>query len=452
MAVITISAAGGNFNATGTWVGGVVPLTTDSILGVTGSGPLTINVASQVTAADFSQGYTSTLTINALFTCGVNIVTVTTLALALSPSMTIAGGSTTNYIAVFPGRSPANQVRTNGKTIPFFGLQSNQNLSTIQLLDNLTCGTLIIPIGNGNTLVNGFRINTTNLISTGAGGGSFGRINGNTQLYINGANCTWNTTIVNNFNNPIGLPIFIDTPGTLGISGGIQVNPYGATGSGITYLQGTITGEKNLKIWPPSLTSAVSTIYTIDLNGAGTWDQISIGNNSGTLTSTLDLTSNLNFTNLYIMPQSGVGSIDVLPSATSRSPIIFRGAGALRGGAIYTSSQQMYQYPNNTAITKLSLSAEIRLTPGVTHSASYLSFIGGGTSGQFNPVYVRSATGGTQATLNLTGDQAVFYASFNDINASGGNTIYTYGGTAANSPNIQTITSYVPTSASTFVN
>lgn len=455
MATITISTAGGNWNATGTWVGGVLPVLADTILGVTGSGPLTMNVAAQITKADFSQGYTSTLTLNSTLTCGVNLTFSTiNLALALSSGMTIAGGSTANYLSVFPGRSAQNQIRTNGKTIPFFGFQQNNNQSNIELLDDLTCGTFIYNTGNGNTICNGFQINLTNFFCSGAGGGSIGRLNGTTKIFINGANCTWNTSAVFNVFNPVGLAIFIDTPGTFGITGGIQVNPFGATGSGITYLQGTVTGDKNLRIWPPSAVSGVNTIYTVNLNGIGTWDQIAIANNTGTLTSTLDLTSNLNFTNMYIMPQQmGLGdNINVIFTATSRSPIIFRGAGALKGGAIYTSSQQMYQYPNNTATTRLSLSAEIRLTPGVTHSASYLSSMGGGTSGQFSPVFVRSATGGTKATLNLSGDQGVFYTNFTDINASGGNTIYTFGGTASNSDNIQTITSYVPTSAATFVN
>jgi len=46
MAVITVSNTGGNYNATGTWVGGVIPLTTDTIAFTATSGNLTINVAS----------------------------------------------------------------------------------------------------------------------------------------------------------------------------------------------------------------------------------------------------------------------------------------------------------------------------------------------------------------------------------------------------------------------
>lgn len=452
MAVITISAAGGNWNATGTWVGGVVPVAADTILGVTGSGPLTVNVTSSIAGVDFSQGYTSTLTMNAPLTIGG---TLASYAVKFSSGMTIAGGSATNIISLQGSAGlPGCSITSNGCVVPWLQFSVNTNQSFKTLLDNLTVTNFVHYTGNSNVILNGFQMNLTNYISSAAGGGGTARMNGNTIIRLNGANCSWNTSGTYNQYMPVGLPIVIDTPGTFTITGYMMTNPYGATGSGITYVQGTVTGDKNLRIQVPSLVSAVNTTYTLGLNGAGTWNEIAIANNTGVYTSTFDLLSNLNFSKMYIMPQSGGGqavSIDAIPTATNRSPIIFRGAGALKGGEIYTSSQQLYQYPNNTAGTRISFVSEIRLTPGVTHSASYLSFIGGGT-GNFNPVYVRSATGGTQATLNLTGDQAVFYSNFNDINASGGNTIYTYGGTASNSPNIQTITSYVPTSASTFVN
>jgi hypothetical protein len=156
----------------------------------------------------------------------------------------------------------------------------------------------------------------------------------------------------------------------------------------------------------------------------------------------------LNFTTLYILPDGFADQVAIPPSPI-RFPVRFTGTtGALKGGAIYTNASQYINFPMTA---NLSNSGGIQLNSGVTHTTSYLSSIGGDET-SFNRVFFRSITPGTQATLNLTGTQGVFYTNFTDINASGGNTIYTYGGTAANSSNIQTITSYVPTSASTFVN
>ena len=61
MAVYTVSNAGGNYNTGSTWVGGVVPSTTDSIAFSSTSGNLTINVSSTCSGVNFTN-YTGTVT------------------------------------------------------------------------------------------------------------------------------------------------------------------------------------------------------------------------------------------------------------------------------------------------------------------------------------------------------------------------------------------------------
>lgn len=61
MAIIEISAAGGNFNATSSWVGGVVPTSADDIIGTASSGPLTINVNGVCKSIDLTY-YNNTIT------------------------------------------------------------------------------------------------------------------------------------------------------------------------------------------------------------------------------------------------------------------------------------------------------------------------------------------------------------------------------------------------------
>jgi hypothetical protein len=55
MALRTVSNTGGNWNATTTWVGGVVPSATlDTVAFTATSGPLTVNVASTCININFT--------------------------------------------------------------------------------------------------------------------------------------------------------------------------------------------------------------------------------------------------------------------------------------------------------------------------------------------------------------------------------------------------------------
>ena len=67
MATRTISNTGGNYNATGTWVEGVVPTSADDVVSTATSGQLTINVTSAARSIDLTS-YVSTLTMNANWT------------------------------------------------------------------------------------------------------------------------------------------------------------------------------------------------------------------------------------------------------------------------------------------------------------------------------------------------------------------------------------------------
>jgi hypothetical protein len=230
-----------------------------------------------------------------------------------------------------------------------------------------------------------------------------------------------------------------------------MLNPYSNT-SGLYYIQGSVVGDKKIIMGIPSQTFGGNTTYNFDVNGIGTWDEIQIANNSPSAISTFNLISNLNFNNLYFSFNMGNPQILSIGQIQTRTPIIFSGSGALKGGSIYTQSMLISQTPSPTYLK--STQTEIRLNTGVSHTASYLSLMGGGgDTSLFNRVLIRSVSGGTQANLSLTGNtQGVFYTNFTDINASGGNTIYTYSGTTSNTQNILPITSYVPTSSNTFLN
>src|SRR4029079_2175637 len=79
--------AGGNFNATGTWVEGAVPTSADDVVATATSGSLTVNVASVCKSIDFTNyPGTSTFTMNSNLTVSGNV--------KLIPGMSLAGTST----------------------------------------------------------------------------------------------------------------------------------------------------------------------------------------------------------------------------------------------------------------------------------------------------------------------------------------------------------------------
>ena len=442
MANIVISNTGGFFSATTTWVGGVVPVAADSISASTTSGSLTISDERTCAGMDL-QLYTSTLVMRAGITINGTI-------LRLGSGMTIT--APLGSVGVLRCRA-ATTLTSNGCVVPFFAFNFNTNALTRTLTDNWTITNYLAFMGNGNAITNGFAFNITNMILTIIEGGNMGRMNGTTQYRFNGANCSYDASATNAQTNFhwLGNPVYIDTPGTFTITNYMMLNPYSNT-SGLYYIQGSVVGDKKIIMGIPSQSFGGNTTYNFDVNGIGTWDEIQIANNNPSFTSTFNLISNLNFNNLYFSFNFGNPQILSIGAVQTRQPIIFSGSGALKGGSIYTQSMLISQTPSPTYLK--STQTEIRLNSGVIHTASYLSLMGGGgDTSLFNRVLIRSVSGGTQATLTFTGNtQGVFYTNFTDINASGGNTIYTFSGTTSNTQNILPISSYVPTSSNTFLN
>ena len=444
MATITISNTGGNWNATGTWVGGVLPVAADTVVATATSGPVNVTVAAVISILDLSL-YTNTLTLTSSLTVGGTLTGANILT--LSASMTIVSPTSAGILLITGGANTNNNIRSNGCVIPYFAHAVVVTNRTATLLDNFTITNYIQYVGNSTRTYNGFQLNITNWLQNPAGGGGSGIIVGTTKIYFNGANCTFDGISGQTAQQPIGNPIYIDTPGNFTITGGITAVPYTAT-NGIYYLQGTVLGTKVLKIYGPSNITGVNGTYEMDLNGAGTWTTITVDNSGQTgRTTTLRLLSDLNFTDFYLFANT-LTSNYTNAGLASRSPILFTGSGALKGGGIYAGSVSFFSSPLNTQI---GYGARVRLTPGPIHEVSYIGFEGART-GALSKCLFDSATGGVQATLNLTGQQAVIYTDFTDINSSGGNTIYTFNGTITNSSNILSTTTLVPARSATFVN
>jgi hypothetical protein len=203
MATRTISNAGGNYNAVGTWVEGIIPTSADDVVFTATSGNLTVNVVSVCKSINFSL-YTSTITFNNnlnvsgtinLGTGGYTVAGSVNLGISLSVSSTITSngvvwsvafatvsGITTTFADNFThtGNAFLNGGTINGSSFIFKGA-TIQNNSTVSLT-----GTTILNIQP-----------TTSCVLTTSSTGEFrvpitftsGTINIGTNLRL-GAGCT----------------------------------------------------------------------------------------------------------------------------------------------------------------------------------------------------------------------------------------------------------------------
>jgi len=161
MAVRTIAAGGGNWNATATWMEGIVPVLGDTVFAVGTSGQLTVNVASACTSIDFTN-YTNTLTMNATLSVGGNVtlvaaMTVTgtgTLSITASATITSNGKTWTGALTLWGGSvSFGDNWTVTGLVTTTTNTTLNNNSITcnggIKNNGSTTVGSCIIKLGGG---------------------------------------------------------------------------------------------------------------------------------------------------------------------------------------------------------------------------------------------------------------------------------------------------------------
>lgn len=389
MAAITISATGGNWNSTATWVGGVIPTTTDHVVGISTSGQLTINVSASIQRMDLT-GYNNTITFNSGQTLtlnqsgGTTIFDVNnvfagtgTLALA-NVAQTIEPGGCTSRI---PNLSNAGGTKTLVNDDFYISNYSATSGST-------TWG------GGQRILVNG---NFTAAVATHDAGGTGFRFDGTGTIsgrFLRGS-------------------YDINTAGTLTFSSdGLTFLDNGT----VTYTTGTVT--------TPFLRLIASATGTFTINTSGmTWDSVSInGAFTSTGTATISLSSNLNAVDFIFSSDRGYIASNYTFSGTGALTVT--GNAILQGNGTYTQDI-------------------IRLNTTAAHSFQRLFTLSSSlTAGR---LLIRSTTNGVQATLSL-GDKnnsPIMYTDFTDINAGGGQEIRTYSGTVSNCSNVVSYTSTI---------
>jgi hypothetical protein len=276
MATRTVSNAGGNWNAVGTWTGGVVPIAGDDIAFTITSGNLTVNVASANLVGVNFTNYIGTITFNANITTngvlnlGAGLYTQAGASgIVLNGTATLtSGGVTWSRTLVFGGTS-----------------------ATYTLVGNWTVTGLITFQGSGTTTLTNNTLNINgSLTQTTAG------IYAGTTSIIFGGTGTWSNSSTGIINNVLT----INTVGTLTISGTVY------KGSGLfTYTSGIIDD-----------TTGTVSVQALTLNLSGFTFRKLLVNGAITLTSNLNATTfgtwgnsattftlgafSLNFTNLEL--------------------------------------------------------------------------------------------------------------------------------------------------------
>ena len=303
MATIRLSNAGGNYNASGTWDGGVVPTSADDVIADASSGNLTVNVSSNCRTIDFTSGsnYAGTLTMTAALLVGSQTASGTT-GVTLSPAMTIAGSANLTLIA---GSGGTGTLTSNGKTWP-----TTLNVSgftiTVTLADDWTVGgfsfagtTQICTFNDRNLYVQG---SCTASVSSGA-------VAGTTVFHLIGTGNLGTTGVSSGNPGGFRVNLVINTSGTITVQSVFAFN--GAVT--LTYTAGTViaTGA-TLRLLGTSGTT---------INAAGiAWQAISLTTFTGTITLADDLNAgNFSSSSANVIQTINGPNINLTGSCTANS-------------------------------------------------------------------------------------------------------------------------------------
>lgn len=278
MATIVAAAGGGNWSATGTWVGGVVPTAADDVQLSGASGNVTIDVASVCRSLDCT-GYTGTLTNTNLVGLSIGDATAGAGNIALK---FVAGMTYTPINTTFTFVSSSTTVQTidfGGKStgsLTFFQASGKWQFTSAHTCVtnsgvNLTAGTLD---------TNGQTCSWTTFVSTGTGIRTLTL--GASSITITGTGGTsWNTSANNNLVVNAGTS-------TITMSGASSVfNNGSSTGSTRIYNNVVFTGASGVALTGGGTYNNVTRTGT-----AVKTDAFNLGGGTYTFTGTLTVNGN----------------------------------------------------------------------------------------------------------------------------------------------------------------
>lgn len=386
MAIRTISNTGGNYNATASWVEGIVPTSADDVVATATSGQLTVNVASAASTFNFTN-YTNTLTMNALWT--VSGTGTSTFVAA----MTISGSSNISLTGA------GSTIVTNGKLIPNLSISGNKTLS-----DTLNVTNIVFSAGS---ILTGNSINCS-----GSFNSSINALSGTTTITLSGTGTLTAGNVAN--------ALTINSTGTItGSNIGIGL----ATNGTMSYIAGTLSSVRIKAVGTPvtiTQTTGPSYFETLDAIAVTNTQVINI---FGTVKSNY-MNINLQGTSTGTTQISGTGALNVIDAYIT---------------PFTTNSSGSIQYkPNN-----------LQLHSNATHSFTTLSSfayssITSNTTLSGTASTISALTGTVNINVSNSENSYLTNVNFTNVNASAGQTIYVRGnGSLSGTTNI-TKTTNIP--------
>ena len=437
MATRTISNAGGNYNATGTWVEGVVPTSADDVVSTATSGQLTVNVTSAALSINLSN-YNNTVTVNAAWTISgtgshnLGTGTWSGPSLPTATARIIFSGSCT-----LTGTTASRPVWN----IDFTNTNSTKTLaSDIYVRDvavvPTSAGTTLTLAGNFVLYVSGNF--ASQFVTTRTSSGSeLGRINiNNTKIVLNGSGFISTPRLYGT--------IEIDSTSTVGYTtraNGLNLGPNGSTGVTFSIISGSISNQMQVFLCK---TSGQSQTDVFNLNITRPLNLIlDYGAAQGAILGTYSINgTTLNLNKFHSLPNvtrsvttSGAGSVVVRPE------VLITGCGLSASELIFVPVIS-YLTTTNVNHTYVNRSNGFRLNSDFEHKVGKISGEGGfpesliaGATSTVVP-FLRSLTASQVATLNIASASAINDVSVLDINCNGSR-LYTLGsGTVSNSTNV----------------
>lgn len=318
MAIRIISNTGGNWNATTTWVGGVVPVLGDDVVATATSGQLTINITTAACTSINFTNYTNTFTIssgqtltvsgNVTFVAAMTVAGTGTLAINTTSTLTSAGKTLTGNLTL-SGTS---------QTFTLAGIWTISGNLTLSGVTSMTLTSNSFNVGGNLTITTtATTLGTTNIVLNGTG----------TWSHTSNGQLRNNVTINTSGTITFGTNIFYNT-GTLTYTAGTVIT----TGNTITTASGTTTILNTNGSSSPSATTTSST--GINFNNFIAGGNINITSNLCVI-STLNSSTNANFTNagftIYLN-----GNLTVSAISGGVTPIIMQGTGTWSGNFAIT--------------------------------------------------------------------------------------------------------------------
>ena len=426
MATIVVAAGGGNSNATGTYVGGVLPTAADDVQLNATSGNFTLNAAFVARSVDCSgagiSSYTGTLTHNNSVTATIGDATagLGNIALKLVAGMTYTiGGNSANW----------NFISTSA------------TVQTVDFAGKNTGGVVFNAASNGSWKYTGSQTQ-----SAGYSGASVNLTKG--TLDLNGQTVTWNWFQ----SNSGSVRSLIGNNATINLNGGNSQNrPWITTTSGFTTsLVGTIinfneTYNAGFYAFDPGGVTVGTVVINVSNGGWATLGSSTIGTLNMTSTANITLQfANNSTTNVTNWGITGSGSQTVsLRTATSGTTATINKTGAnissdylsiqdiiVTGTLPAYAGKNSINNGNNTDWLFSPPFSFVQTATGSSGGTASLAITLGASAGASNLFVINIKTSTSPGTITITdnaGGGTNVYAQSTELSGGGFNQCQMYG-------------------------